>query len=103
MLADTRKQLIYYQSGIGTYGGTLFSPFGVVKTAEKLLDEAFGLDLKQHVVDAYAFLSNYFEPGQCPERLSKIAVLLPMHALLSLQEIASTSWASHAERTLHAR
>lgn len=54
---------MYYQSGIGTYGSTVFSPFGIVKRAEKLLDEAIAIDLKQHVIDAYAFCSNYYSPG----------------------------------------
>ncbi|KAJ7364923.1 hypothetical protein DFH08DRAFT_279685 [Mycena albidolilacea] len=59
---DFREQLCYYQPGIGTY----LTPGAVSPALEwcaKVLDLAFAIYLKDHVMDGYRFLMNNYRAG----------------------------------------
>ncbi|KAJ7845389.1 hypothetical protein B0H14DRAFT_2584717 [Mycena olivaceomarginata] len=59
---DFREQLCYYQPGIGTY----LTPGAVAPALEwcaKVLDLAFAIYLKDHVMDGYRFLMNNYRAG----------------------------------------
>jgi uncharacterized protein (DUF2235 family) len=63
MLDRSREdQLVYYQPGIGT-----LTPIGVynrlLRGVLRVLDLAFAILLKQHVLGAYQFLMNQYRPG----------------------------------------
>lgn len=49
---QTTQQIVYYQSGVGTGGGT-----------ERLTGGAFGSGIGEHIREAYAFLCTNWAPG----------------------------------------
>ncbi|KAM0786342.1 hypothetical protein ACM66B_001814 [Microbotryomycetes sp. NB124-2] len=59
---DTRYQLAYYQTGIGTYTGS-WSPFGIVGSFWRFLDSVAAWNLPEHVKGGYEYLCNYYQPG----------------------------------------
>ncbi|KAJ7143597.1 hypothetical protein C8R43DRAFT_891445 [Mycena crocata] len=59
---DFRKQICYYQPGVGTYlNPSTISP--VFEWVAKILDEAFAFYLNEHVMDGYRFLMENYHPG----------------------------------------
>ncbi|KAG8969921.1 hypothetical protein FRC05_000772 [Tulasnella sp. 425] len=59
---DPEHQLVYYQTGIGTYAPTgLLSMIGA-RVAE-VLDEAFAWYLEDHILGGYKFLMNTYQAG----------------------------------------
>ncbi|KAM0747450.1 hypothetical protein T439DRAFT_383099 [Meredithblackwellia eburnea MCA 4105] len=60
--ADPRRQLCYYQTGIGTYEPA-WTPSGILKATGRLIDSAIAWNLGQHVTDGYKFLMQYYQPG----------------------------------------
>ncbi|KAG7095585.1 hypothetical protein E1B28_006316 [Marasmius oreades] len=59
---DCSKQMVYYQSGIGTYTSpTIATP--LLSTITKTLDQAVALNLDAHVMDGYEFLMQNYMDG----------------------------------------
>ena len=62
--ADRTRQVAYYHPGLGT-----MEPPGaltrVTRTATRLLGKAFGYGLESDIRDAYVFLMNNYEDGDC--------------------------------------
>ncbi|KZP01467.1 hypothetical protein CALVIDRAFT_559282 [Calocera viscosa TUFC12733] len=59
---DYTRQMVYYQSGVGTYlRPNMLMP--IVRTVLKLLDDAFAWDLDDHVMGGYRFLMQNWLPG----------------------------------------
>ncbi|KAK7022138.1 hypothetical protein R3P38DRAFT_3195528 [Favolaschia claudopus] len=59
---DWREQLCYYQPGIGTYV-TPGAVSPILEWGAKLLDSAFAIFLKDHVMEGYKFLMNNYHAG----------------------------------------
>ncbi|KAL5496039.1 hypothetical protein ACEPAH_3132 [Sanghuangporus vaninii] len=59
---DDVRQLVYYQTGIGTYTNPAFVT-GPVISASMVLDAAIGWNLEQHVQDGYRFLMQRYRSG----------------------------------------
>ncbi|KAK7036859.1 hypothetical protein R3P38DRAFT_3480660 [Favolaschia claudopus] len=59
---DWREQLCYYQPGIGTYV-TPGAVSPILEWGAKLLDAAFAIFLKDHVMEGYKFLMNNYHAG----------------------------------------
>ncbi|KAK4050277.1 hypothetical protein OIV83_003598 [Microbotryomycetes sp. JL201] len=59
---DTRYQLAYYQTGIGTYTAG-WSPSGLVQGFWRFLDSVAAWNLPEHVKGGYEYLCNYYQPG----------------------------------------
>ncbi|EJC98191.1 uncharacterized protein FOMMEDRAFT_31962 [Fomitiporia mediterranea MF3/22] len=59
---DDKRQLVYYQTGIGTYTKSTFVTKPVV-LASMLADAAIGWNLEDHVEDAYRFLMQNYKAG----------------------------------------
>ncbi|KAI0684957.1 hypothetical protein BC835DRAFT_1386911 [Cytidiella melzeri] len=57
---DTTQQLVYYQTGIGTYADSSFPPFAYISAT---LDEMFAIKLGTHIKDGYAFLMQNYTYG----------------------------------------
>jgi hypothetical protein len=57
------QQLVYYQAGIGTYGGEnhTFGPIG--RAVSKALDGAIAIYMDQHVKEGYQFLMQSYTAG----------------------------------------
>ncbi|KAJ7250017.1 hypothetical protein B0H12DRAFT_684586 [Mycena haematopus] len=59
---DSREQLCYYQSGVGTYlAPGMVSP--LLQWGAKVLDTAFAIYLNDHVMDGYSFLMDNYRAG----------------------------------------
>ncbi|KAF9654138.1 hypothetical protein BDM02DRAFT_6878 [Thelephora ganbajun] len=62
---NKREQMVYYQTGIGTYvtkrGPGFFTP--IVKKVSKLLDEAVAWNLASHTQSGYEFLMQQYQFG----------------------------------------
>ncbi|KAF9259355.1 hypothetical protein L218DRAFT_1003914 [Marasmius fiardii PR-910] len=59
---DPRKQLVYYQTGIGTY--TIpYIPGPLTAKLMKIIDMMFGTHLDAHVMGGYEFLMQNYEAG----------------------------------------
>ncbi|KAG8902534.1 hypothetical protein FRB99_004369 [Tulasnella sp. 403] len=59
----TQNQRVYYQTGIGTYDPTGRGSWPIVQQAKLILDQAFALCLKDHVLGGYKFLMEAYRPG----------------------------------------
>ncbi|KAJ7057794.1 hypothetical protein C8F01DRAFT_1151097 [Mycena amicta] len=59
---DKTKQMVYYQSGIGTYTSTK-SATPVGTKLSLMLDTAIARNLKSHVMSGYEFLMQNYTPG----------------------------------------
>jgi len=59
---DPTKQMVYYQTGIGT-GSEADARFEFVRDVTKSLDSMFALTLGTHVLDGYEFLMNHYQEG----------------------------------------
>lgn len=59
---NPEEQLVYYQTGIGTYTPPgIMSRFGAM--VARMLDEAFAWYLEEHVMGGYRFLMDSYQPG----------------------------------------
>ncbi|TCD62857.1 hypothetical protein EIP91_006338 [Steccherinum ochraceum] len=59
---NNNEQLVYYQTGIGTYGGEGFAT-PVAKAVSMTLDSMLAWNLPTHVKDGYAFLMQNYTEG----------------------------------------
>ncbi|GAA6049085.1 hypothetical protein JCM3770_003879 [Rhodotorula araucariae] len=63
---DPDKQLLYYQTGVGTAVSTHESAWAPGKVWEKIIqtvDEAVAFSLGKHICDGYRFLMDHWRPG----------------------------------------
>jgi len=59
---DRRKQMVYYQAGIGTHGNRLLAT-PLASKISKSMDEAIAWNLSAHVMDGYEFLMENYQDG----------------------------------------
>jgi len=61
-LVKSSMQIVYYQPGVGTIEAPGALSF-IAKEWSRLVGKMFGGGLESNICNAYAFLINYFEPG----------------------------------------
>uniref|UniRef100_A0A8H7XSL4 T6SS Phospholipase effector Tle1-like catalytic domain-containing protein n=1 Tax=Psilocybe cubensis TaxID=181762 RepID=A0A8H7XSL4_PSICU len=60
---DKTKQLVYYQTGIGTYNTAPYIASPILSQLRKALDGALALNLDSHVMSGYEFLMENYVAG----------------------------------------
>ncbi|EIN13932.1 hypothetical protein PUNSTDRAFT_110090 [Punctularia strigosozonata HHB-11173 SS5] len=60
---DANEQMVYYQTGIGTYSGNPLLALPLVQAISRTLDEMVAWNLGRHVKDGYEFLMNNYSAG----------------------------------------
>lgn len=61
-LEDPRRQVVYYDPGVGTFGSQ-GAMLRLTRGLSKLAGKAFGAGLRTNLADAYTYLMHTYEPG----------------------------------------
>ncbi|HET7229134.1 MAG TPA: DUF2235 domain-containing protein [Longimicrobium sp.] len=64
LVKDPARQVVYYDPGVGTMGDSRLVS-GVARAVSKGLGMAFGAGFAENLSDAYAFLMDTYEEGDC--------------------------------------